>query len=104
MMAGKPADQLVTAILDPNQAVEPRYIAYSATTTDGRAFAGVISSETGNSLTLKAPGGVEQTFLRHDLKELASLKRSLMPEGLEQAISPQQMADLLAYLNAPAAN
>lgn len=102
MMAGKPVDQLVTAILDPNQAVEPRYIAYSITTTDGRAFAGVISSETGNSLTLKAPGGVEQTFLRRDLKELTSLKRSLMPEGLEQVLPPAQMADLLAYLNAPA--
>ena len=26
---------------------------------------------------------------------------SLMPEGLEAAINPQQMADLLAYLRAP---
>jgi hypothetical protein len=35
------------------------------------------------------------------LKELISLGRSLMPEGLEAAITPEQMADLIAFLRKP---
>jgi putative heme-binding domain-containing protein len=101
MVVGKPVDYLLTAILDPNQAIEARYIAYMATMKDGRAYTGVIASETTNGLTLKAPGGVEQPILRGDLKELVSLGRSLMPEGLEAAISPEQMADLIAFLRKP---
>ncbi len=101
MAAGKPAEQLLTAILDPNQAIEQRYLAYAATAADGRAFAGLISSESANALTLRAPAGLEQTFLRAELKELASTNRSLMPEGFEQGLTPAQMADLLAYLRAP---
>ena len=101
MVVGKPVDYLLTAILDPNQAIESRYIAYLATLKDGRAFSGVIASETTNGITIKAPGGVEQTVLRSELKELVSLGRSLMPEGLEAAITPDQMADLIAFLRKP---
>jgi putative heme-binding domain-containing protein len=101
MIAGKPADYVVTAILDPNQAIEQRYLAYLATAKDGRAFAGIISSETANAITLRAAAGLEQTFLRSELKDLTSTDRSLMPEGFEQALSPAQVADLLEYLRRP---
>jgi hypothetical protein len=41
--------------------------------------------------------GKTVTILRDEIESLTSGK-SLMPEGLEQQISPQQMADLLLYL------
>lgn len=101
MIAGKPLDQLLTAILDPNQAIEPRYLAYSATTNDGRMIAGIVSEETANGLTLKAPGGAEQVIARAELKELVGTGRSPMPEGLEQVLAPELMADLIAFLRSP---
>jgi putative membrane-bound dehydrogenase-like protein len=97
-LADKAAETFLIAILDPNQAVEARYVSYLAQTKNGRTFTGLIASETGTSLTLVGPDGKPQTVLRADLEELTSSGKSLMPEGLEKDIRPQDMADLLAYL------
>ena len=101
MVSGKPVDELLRAILDPNQAIEPRYLAYAALMKDGRTLTGLVTAETANSFTIKAPGGAEQTVLRSELKELTAAGHSLMPEGLEEAIPPEQMADLLQFLRVP---
>jgi putative membrane-bound dehydrogenase-like protein len=100
-VADKPADYLLSAILDPNQAVEARYLGYTATEKDESEFTGIITSETANSLTLTAASDLKKTILRTELKNLKSTGRSLMPEGLENALTPQQLADLLAYLRLP---
>jgi len=41
MVTGKPTDVLLTALLDPNQAVESRYIGYNVTTRNGRELSGI---------------------------------------------------------------
>lgn len=98
MMADKPVSVFLLAILDPNQAVEARYINYTALTKNDREVNGVIATETPNSITMRNLGGAEETILRSDLKELKSSGLSLMPEGLESALKSQDMADLIAYL------
>ena len=97
-LSNKSVPALVEAILDPNRAVEARYVGYNATTKDDREISGIIVSETANNLTLRATDGREETLLRADLKELSSSGLSLMPEGLEKALGPQDMADLSAAL------
>ena len=91
-----PASMLV-AILDPNRAVEDKFRDYVALTIDGRQFTGMITSETGTSITLTGADAKEQTILRADLDELRSTGRSLMPEGMEKDLSPQDMADVIAF-------
>jgi putative membrane-bound dehydrogenase-like protein len=93
-----PADFL-TAILDPNAAVEPRFIAYNVQTKDDRFLTGVIGAETATTLTLVQAGGTSEKLLRSDISEIRASGLSLMPEGLEQNISPQDLANLIAYLN-----
>ena len=92
------APYLVTHILDPNRAVENRYMMYSATLLDGRSLAGMLVAEAGNSITLRGLDGAEHVILRNEVRLLVSSGRSLMPEGLEAAITPAAMADLVAYL------
>ncbi len=92
------APYLVTHILDPNRAVENRYMLYAATLLDGRSLAGMLVTEAGNSLTLRGLDGAEHVILRNELRLLVSSGRSLMPEGLEAALAPEAMADLIAYL------
>jgi putative membrane-bound dehydrogenase-like protein len=94
-LSNKSVPALVEAILDPNRAVEARYVGYIAVTKDDREVSGIITSETANNLTLRATDGREETLLRADLKELTSSGLSLMPEGLEKALTPQDMADLI---------
>jgi putative membrane-bound dehydrogenase-like protein len=92
-----PSDWL-TAILDPNAVVEPRFIAYNVETKDQRSLSGIVNAETGTTLTLVQGGGIEERILQSDITSMRASGLSLMPEGLEQAIQPQDMADLLAFL------
>jgi putative membrane-bound dehydrogenase-like protein len=94
----KPPDYLLIEILDPSRNLDSRYVEYTATTTTGRTFTGLLAAETATSITLRGQEGKEQVLLRSELDELSSTGRSLMPEGLEKEISPQAMADLLAFL------
>lgn len=95
------AEQLVTNILDPNREVSPNFALYLVETNDGRTLSGLIASETAGNLTLKRADGGTDTVLRSEIKSLTSPGISLMPEGLEAAITPQQMADLIAFLKSP---
>lgn len=92
------APALLTAILDPNRAVETRYFSYTIQTNDGRAFSGMLTSETGNSVTLVGADGKETVLLRADIDELSSSNKSFMPEGLEKDLSPQDVADVIAFV------
>jgi len=89
---------LLTAIFDPNRAVEAKYINYTAVTNDGLVHTGMLATETGNSVILVASEGKQVPLLRADLETLASSSKSLMPEGMEKDLVPQDIADLLLYL------
>ena len=89
---------LLTAILDPNRAVEAKFLSYTAVTIDGKAVSGMLLSETGNSVTLVSTDGKEHVLLRKDLDQLISSQRSVMPEGLEKDLSQQDIADVIAFV------
>jgi putative membrane-bound dehydrogenase-like protein len=97
-LGDKSPPALLVAVLDPNRAVEARYVNYSAVTQNGLTLTGVLTTETGNSITLTGQDGKQQVILRKDLAELVSTGRSPMPEGLEKELSPQDLADLIAHL------
>ncbi len=102
--AGKSVDDFLLAILDPNAAINPNFIAYSIETKDGRSLSGIVKGETASSLTLIQGGGAVEKLLRSDIQEIRASQLSLMPEGLEQSMAPQDLADLIAWLkqSAPA--
>jgi len=89
---------LLNAILDPNRDVKLAYVAYVVRTTDGQDLLGVVASETANSLTLRQAAGVEEVVPRPSIRSMKASGLSIMPEGLEAGISPQQMADLLRFV------
>jgi len=98
-LTDRSAETLLVSILDPNRAVEPRYVEYSALTTSGRAFAGIVVAESGNAVTITDAQAANHVLLRGDLDELVSTGRSLMPVGTEALLNqPQDLLDLIAYL------
>src|SRR5690606_18097999 len=96
----KPDVALLTDILDPNRAVEERWASYTLTTKDGRALTGLIAGETAEAVEIIMPGGLKETVTRDQIDTIETTGLSLMPVGLEGAISKQEMADLLAFLKA----
>lgn len=90
---------LLVDIIDPNHRIDPQYLAYQALTLDGQIFQGLLVAETSEALVLKLSGGHERTVLRGELEELKVGGKSLMPEGVENDVDLQQMADLLEFLS-----
>ena len=89
---------LLSAILDPNAAVDPQYLTHTIDLKDDSVLTGRIISESGNSLTLLTAEAKTRSIVRNQIAEQRSSKLSLMPEGLEAGLSPQQLADLIAYV------
>ena len=94
----KQAEALMTDILDPNRAVEERWVAQTIETTDGRTLSGLIHAEDAVAITLRVPGGQTLTVPRAEVKSLTTSGFSLMPPGLEAAISKTEMIDLISFL------
>ena len=92
---------LLTAILDPNRAVDPRYQSYVVMTTDARVLAGVITEESGNSFTIAHTDGKRTTIQRNEIEEMKNIGTSLMPDGFEKTLDPHKVQDILAYLQQP---
>ena len=91
-------EELLLHIIDPNREVAPDYFEYTVSLDDGRVLTGLIVAESPGSLTLRRPGGAEDTVLRTNIDAIAGTGKSLMPEGLETRVTPQEMADVIAFL------
>ncbi len=96
--SGKPVQALLISMLDPNQAIDPRYQAYVAVLHDGRSLTGLIAEEAASNLTLLAAEGKRETVLRSEIEQIRSTGKSLMPEGFEQNASPEDVNNLWAWL------
>jgi putative heme-binding domain-containing protein len=94
----KSAGDLLIAILDPNREAQPNFTVYTVVTQDGKLLNGIITSETAASLTLTAAEAKQETVLRSQIETLVSSGKSLMPEGLEKDFTPEQLADLIAFV------
>ncbi|HZN36827.1 MAG TPA: c-type cytochrome, partial [Pirellulaceae bacterium] len=97
-LTDRSATAMLTAILDPNRAVEDKFLDYLALTTDGRQVTGMLLAETGNSITLAGQESKQTVLLRSEIEQLKSSGKSLMPDGVEKEIPLADMTDLLTYL------
>ena len=89
---------LLTAILDPNRAIDPKFQSYIVLTDDDRVLVGAIEEELGQSITLAHADGKRTTISRKEIAEMKNSGVSLMPEGLEAVVPPAAMRDLIGYL------
>jgi putative heme-binding domain-containing protein len=92
------AETVLTAVLDPNREVNPQYLNYSIVTVDGRVLTGTIVDEGATSVTLRRAENVTESVLRIEIDEIKNTGLSMMPEGFEDSIDRQAMADLIGYL------
>jgi putative heme-binding domain-containing protein len=99
-LSDKSSEALLVAVLDPNRAVETKFLTFVVETNSGMTFSGLLASETGNSITLLGPERKEQVILRSELEELVGTSKSMMPEGLEKDLTPHDLADLFSHIRA----
>ena len=97
-MAVHPKAELLIHILDPNRSVEGNYHLYKVTTLTGKNFEGLLASETKTSVELIDAQAKKQVILREDIDQLIATTKSLMPEGFEKQMKPEEFTDLLEFL------
>ena len=94
----KSPEQLLTAILDPNLEVDPRFAGVTVLFGDDQIVSGIVSSESATEIVLTEAGGKQRRLQRSDVEAIQSRGQSLMPEGLEQQVTPAQMVELIHFL------
>lgn len=94
----QPKENILFHIVVPDAEIAPAFVPYLVETKSGRTLAGLLASETPTSVTVRMPLGQEEVILRNDVAKIEAMPNSLMPTGLDAAMSPQDLANLLAYL------
>ncbi|WP_437222783.1 PVC-type heme-binding CxxCH protein [Planctomicrobium sp. SH661] len=94
----RPEETILRDIIDPSGTITAGYGTYTVVSTDGRIISGLLAAESASSITLKQPEGKSQTILRKDVEEIKASNVSLMPENLVEALQPQDVADILAWV------
>ena len=93
---GKPL--LLLAILDPDREVAPQYARTTLTLKNGTVSAGITVSENAEDVGLRLPGGQDLSVPRSQIARIEREAASLMPIGVEEGLTDQELADLLAWL------
>ena len=96
-------ETLIQDILSPSGSITAGYSTYIVSTTSGQVLTGLLTSESATSITLKQQEGKTHTILRKEIEMLKSSPVSLMPDNLTNALEPQDVADLVAWLKSDSA-
>jgi putative membrane-bound dehydrogenase-like protein len=89
---------LLENILSPSLAIRPEYLSYNVELVDGRALNGFLAEATEQAVTVVDVAGQRTVVARQQINNMAGAPMSIMPPGLLEALSPQQVRDLFAYL------
>jgi putative membrane-bound dehydrogenase-like protein len=92
-------DELLRSILNPSAAIGYNYRALVLALTDGRVINGLPVEDTGEKLVVKTADGQRITLRPGDVEDRKSSDVSLMPDGLAQTFSDQELVDLLTFLS-----
>lgn len=93
----KPAE-LVESILKPSAKIAQGFDTYSFITTDGKILQGFVVSESAEAIELRQNDGTAKTLPTDEIDERVKQEVSMMPNGVVGNLTPEQLADLLAYL------
>ena len=102
-IGSRPREALLEDLIVPSQLVAPDFRAYVVVTRGGEEWSGLLIRETPSDITLRRPNLPDETIPRSGIMTIQASEKSLMPEGFENLIPIERIADLLAFLANPRA-
>lgn len=93
-----PKEAVLEAIVNPSAGIGFGYEGWEIKMKDGSTLSGIIASKTETDIDIKFPGGARKQIKTADVLALTQMKASMMPDGLYQSMSTQDLANLLDYL------
>lgn len=89
---------LLESIVYPSSSIARDFESYSVDTKDGDSHVGVILRESDDELQIAVASGQPMKLSRKSVSAVRPNSLSLMPQGLDQAMSEQELSDLIAFL------
>jgi putative heme-binding domain-containing protein len=96
--ASAPVDYLIDSLFLPSKAIKENYHSLLVTTTSGRQYTGVKVRQTKDTLVLRTANDRELTIPIKEIDEQVT-GGSLMPEGLVDPLTQQELLDLVRLLS-----
>jgi putative membrane-bound dehydrogenase-like protein len=91
--------KLVQSITDPSRDIAPQFVSYTVEMLDGEAYTGLLHGRgSDGSITLLLAGGSTLRLPGDKIASSHASPVSLMPSGLEDALTTRDFRDLIAFL------
>jgi putative heme-binding domain-containing protein len=91
-------DNMLLAIVHPSAEIREGFETFQIFTTDGRAITGFLADQDAGVVVVRTAEGQSFTIERTDMDEMEKSPKSVMPDGLLDPLSDQEIRDLFAYL------
>ena len=91
-------DTLLRSVVDPSAEIREGFEQTQIVTTDGRILTGFVVDQDTQIVTLRSKSGENIRVTREDVESLNAVRKSLMPDGLLQDMTDQQLRDFFAFL------
>jgi putative heme-binding domain-containing protein len=90
--------ELIESVLKPSAKIAQGFETFGFATSDGRITTGFVVSESAESVRVRQNNGVAVELPKQNIDERLQQSTSMMPQGLAGNLTPEELADLLAYL------
>ena len=94
----KNTEVMLVNIVNPSAYIRPEFVSYDVTTKDDQSVSGLMVESSPTAVTILDRNNQRHVLARDQMRDLNASAVSLMPEGLLEALTPQQVMDLFAYL------
>lgn len=86
------------SIVHPDAGISFGFEGYRIDRKDGSSLGGIIVSKTETDIDLKLPDGSVVSLKTSDIASMTQLENSMMPAGLQNTMSTEELVDLVEYL------
>ena len=91
-------EAMYVSILDPSAGISFNFEAYAALLESGQVITGLLISRTDQQVVIRDSQGIDRVLDSKDVEELKKQSKSLMPDNLQEAMSAQELVDVVAYM------
>lgn len=91
-------DQITESILKPNASISQGFASFLIETNDGKSYMGFVTAESADALTIRDITGTATNLDKKNIKSRKEMENSIMPAGLANSLSYEELASLITFL------
>jgi putative heme-binding domain-containing protein len=90
--------ELLESVVKPSAKIAQGFDTYLFQSVQGKVYSGFVTGESAMEVQIRQTNGVPVILKKKDIDERVKSEGSMMPVGLANNLTPEQLADLVAYL------